>query len=357
MNKEKLIVAAAYLVLTVSVIAGVVLILLGGYVWMLPVICLGLPMGFLISSLRSIAEEERWIIEVFGGYCITKGPGLVSVLPVVMKAREAISVWEQRYALFKREIKIDFLNGSATPRDVYVYVQCNEEEDPDAPRKMVYEIKNVKDAMKTLVESGLRTFWNGLGIDTGIKFGRGASNLLEEIEEIEDLRKLTEEEIKQIEAEEREVSRPEARATLEARSGKAWIDDLQGAAKKWGLKIIKITVGDWDLDKTIIQARENVFKGQMAAKEAEFRAAQHGLEAGKTHVEIAQRLNDPKSSVKLSKKDSNEMAYKYVSLFRSIEEGQAQVVEWRGGDKILPAIAQASIAIDVAKKTGKKGSK
>lgn len=358
MTKEGLIVRIVEVLLALIALTGVIMFALGGWWWIPAIVCLSASAGFFFSGLKSIPEEKRWIIEVFGSYWDAKGPGLQWIMPGIMKVREAVSVWEQRYPLFEREIKIDFLNGSATPRDAYVYVQCNiggPDFDPDAPRKMVYEIKNLKEAVDTLVESALRTFWNGLGVDTGIKFGRGASNLLEEIKEIPNLRKLTEEEIKQIEAEEREVSQPEIRTTLETRSGEKWIEDLQKVVRDWGLKITKITVGDWDLDEVIIQARESVFKGQMAAKEAEFRAIQYGLEAGRTHTEIAKRLSDPESPVRLSKEKSHKMAYNYVTFFRGTEKNQAQVIEWRGGEPILPAIAQGVVAIDAAKKATKKG--
>lgn len=177
---------------------------------------------FVIKGLEKVPEEQRWIIEVFGKYSRTLQPGLSWVCPRVEKVRTSVSIWEQRYPLFEKGIKIDFLDGSATPKDAFVFVQCDEEDDPLAAKKMVYEIKDIQEATTVLMEDVLRSYLATKTVKDAMQEGK-AGDFLKEMKK-EDRDKISEE------------------------------------LKKWGLVLKRITVGSFVLDEAIIKAREEVLK-------------------------------------------------------------------------------------------------
>jgi regulator of protease activity HflC (stomatin/prohibitin superfamily) len=221
---------------------------------------------FFLGGLRSIPEEKRWVIEVFGKFYRIYGPGLVWICPIVMRAREAVSVWEQRYPLFERgterEIKIDFKNGSAVPRIAYAYVQViggkewlksKTSDDEKVVRenifKVVYTIKNAKEATTSLIENAARSYLNALTVEEGLEQGRAGYNLLDGMKEKAGKLK-------------KEKKKEDKEAGKKIEAGLKRIDE---SLATWGLELHRITVGDYDLDKTIIEARENVFRAERDA--------------------------------------------------------------------------------------------
>lgn len=233
-KKTKTVVASIKILLIVLVAIGVVFCF-GRWIFKIFGIglLLGIVFGFILPRLKNIPEEQRWLVEVFGGYYRTLKSGLHWIFPFVEKVRTFISVWEQRYRLFEKPIKIDFIDGSAAPKDAFVFVQCNEKEDPDAPYKMVYEIKNIEEATIALIENAVRSYLNSKKIDEALQEGRGGYNILDKMPE----------------------------------------DDVNGVTEKlknWGLKLHRITIADFDLDETVVKAREGIIMA-----ESELKAVQH----------------------------------------------------------------------------------
>ncbi len=142
---------------------------------------------FVIRNFYKVPEEERWLIEGFGKYYRTAGPGLIWLCPLLDKAKAYISVWTQKYRLFEKTIKIDFIDGSAVPKEAYVYVQADMENTkrdrgPEgAPYKMVYGVEDIKGAVVSLIENAVRSHLNSLTIDQGLTGGRGGYNIAEKL--------------------------------------------------------------------------------------------------------------------------------------------------------------------------------
>ena len=228
---------------------------LGAIIWLvLGILSLGSAAVPIAFGFRSVAEEERWIIEVFGGYYRTLGPGLRWLCPYVEKARALISVWVQRYPLFEGErTSIDFRDGSAKPKDAFVYIQCREvvdetvpqidpDTDPSAPYRMVYGATDLKGATVGLMENAVRSYLNGLTVNEGITAGHSGYNILERIPK---------------------PKRDGIRKQLEA----------------WGIRVLRVTIGDFDLDPAIIEARESVTRAARAAEAATYGIQQRSREA------------------------------------------------------------------------------
>lgn len=186
---------------------------------------LGLPAAVLLKSLRRIPEEKRWTIEVFGKYYATFGPGPCFIFPFLMKAREAVSLWEQRYPLFWEKSKVSFKNGSAVVKEALAYVQCNEKDDPNAVYKMVYKVKNVKGATITLLEDTLRSYLSTLGVEKAEDLSKTGYDVLEKMPYGE-------------------------------------IMKVKEKLAEWGLRLNKITIGDFGWTEIALKNQADLLKAQ-----------------------------------------------------------------------------------------------
>lgn len=290
----------------------------------------GIFLGFLLRGLRNVPEEQRWAIQLLGKYYTTVGPGLVWICPFLMEAREAVSLWEQRYPLFEKPIKIDFINGSATPKDAFAFVQLigaqlrleakTPQEQTAAETavrinvyKMVYAIKNVKGAATSLVENAIRSYLNSLTVEQGITEGRAGYDLIQKME-------------------------------------KETVDGIKSALANWGIELHKVIVADYDLDPAIIEAREAVLKAERAAVAARSRALQKALESGGMHGEIKKILVD---TYKYPPEEAEKLAQQYVQYWKGSEEKVMTHWKFEGGEGILPEIAKIVAIIEAAKKPAK----
>ncbi|MFA4998637.1 MAG: SPFH domain-containing protein [Candidatus Paceibacterota bacterium] len=186
--------------------------------------------AILIWGTRQVPEEKRYVIERLGRYNRTVGPGLIFFLPWIEKIRAEILISEQTVLLFTDPIKFDFKDGSATPKQSEAFVRIKSPETPYLSKdgknesgayRALYEIRNWEKAIKSLLENAIRSYLNGLTVDEGIT-EKGAGF---------DLRnKLPAEEVARIQ------------------------DSLDG----WGFGLVRITIMDFDLDKKIIDARDDV---------------------------------------------------------------------------------------------------
>lgn len=245
-----------------------------------------------LSGIKTISEEKRWIIECFGKYYTTLKAGLHWICPIVEKRRTFVSAWEQRYVLWKdREIKIDFKNGSAIPRKAIVYVQLNEEEDQDAAYRMVYKIKNVEEAVCTLVENAARSYLNALTVEQGLEEGEAGYNLFD---------------------------------GMMKRNREKEKEKIDETIRGWGLRAIRLTVGDYDLDKTVIESRENLLHQQYEAKAAPFEAEQRaretmGADVDMVTIAIGKDPTKKEERFKYSKKEAKKRAGDYIKRRMSID--------------------------------------
>lgn len=335
--------------LALIILAGVGLLMLP-FKWITGII-FTLPLIYSLAiGLRPIPEEKRWVMEFLGKFYEVVGPGLYWRIPTLQKVRQAISIWEQRYPLFEKTIKIDFSNGSAVPKGTFVFVQIiggeelreakakkqaaekkrdeealemAAEEEREAEKivkanayKMVYGVIDVKAATISVLENASRSYLNGLSIEEGITEGRAGYDILKGMKD---------------------------------KGKKEELDGVKGALMNWGLEIRRVTVTDYDLDKAIINAREGVFKAERDAVAAESRALQKALESGEMHGQIKKGLMEKHG---YDEEKAEEIAKEYVLYWKGSEE--KILTQWRfegesGGVGIYAEIAKIVAMIEAAK--------
>lgn len=187
-----------------------------------------------MAGFHRVPENERWIIERFGRFFEEKGPGLVWLFPALDRIREKVDLRVRQLLLFAKPVKIDFKNGSATPKETYVFVRVID------PYKSVYEIEDWKRATTSLLESAVRSYLATLTIEEGLGAQKLGYNLL--------------------------GKDPQGRECVPQRE----VRTIRKTLKGWGLELQKVTIGDLDLDPALIKAREDVFRKQKERVTASF---------------------------------------------------------------------------------------
>lgn len=342
--------------LSLIVLAGLGL-LIAPLTWGIGLI-LAIPLVFsLIFGLRPVSEEKRWAIELLGKFYEIAGPGLYWRLPILQKVRQAISVWEQRYPLFaEKPIKIDFINGSAIPKDAFAFVQiiggkelleakteketAKKKKDKEAFRvasdkekeaeamvkanayKMIYAITDVKSATIASAENAARSYLNGLTIEQGLTLGRAGYDLITKMKEKEET--------------------------------KADADGLARTLENWGLRLVTVRITDYDLDAAIIKARESVFKAERDAVAAKSRATQKAYESGGTHGAIKQVLV---KEYGYPEPEAEKLAGGYVELWKVTEEKALKRTQLQfqgeGGGGFYSEVAKFVATVEAAKEVVK----
>lgn len=201
-----------------------------------------------LSGIRIARQQERWIIELFGRYHRTLRPGLNWICPWVMKVRAKVSTWELILPLFEQPIKIDFKDGSAVPKGAEVFVRMKSpdtaysvlegETHKNGVYRAIYEIQNWREAIKDLIENAVRPYLSKLTIDEAITMAKSGFDLVNHDPDVG----LPNDELAKIES----------------------------ALAEWGFELKRITIGDFDLEPELVEARGRV---QIRKKEAE--AAQY----------------------------------------------------------------------------------
>jgi len=196
------------------------------------------------AGLRKVPHQERWIVEIFGRYHTTLRPGPNWILPGIMKIRATADVWEQKILLFEEEMKIDFRDGSAVPKNAKVFVKMLSPDEPyilskeKAPRdgtyRSVYDISDWSNAVRDLLENAARTYLNSLTIDEAIVMAKAGFDL----------------------------------ATHSPQSGipNKELKKIERALAEWGFELKRITIQDFDLEPELVKARGEV---QIRKREAE----------------------------------------------------------------------------------------
>lgn len=242
---------------TVMWAIGIVVLIIGiaGFIclafakWILAIVFLGvftvLVVVFGIGGLKIVHQEERMVVEFFGRFYEIKKPGLRWVCPFIMSVRAIVPIWEQILALFEESIKIDFKDGSATPKGVKAFVRIK---DPGTLYKLkgetiekegifraIYYINNWRERAVELLENAVRSYLATLTIDEALPKRRGGYDLL-----------------------------------IANRIPKNEKAKIKEALEMWGLQLERITVTDFDLDSEIVKSRNEVQKRKRAVEVAEY---------------------------------------------------------------------------------------
>lgn len=231
-------------------------------------------------GFHKIPQEERWIIEWLGRFQRQAGPGLIWTPPFFEEIRGRVSIRELQLPLFEQSMKLDFKNGSATPRNTFGFVKVLKPDQPDrygetGVYKLTYAIEDWRRAATALLENAVRSYLSSLTIEEGLEMGRLGYNLLEKDSAGHEC-----------------LPRQEVSIIKRSLSG-------------WGLQLTKITLGDLDLDPALLRAREELFRKQQAEKMAILERGIRTQETsgalvdmlaeawGITQEEVQSRLNDP----------------------------------------------------------------
>jgi len=201
-----------------------------------------------LTGFRSVSQQERWVIEIFGRYLWTLKPGLKWILPGVMRIRARVDIREQTIPLFETPIKIDFRDGSVIPKGAEVFVRVVK---PDTPYlkgkdkgkytgvyRTVYMVRDWRIATRELIENAARTGLNHYTIDEGIIEGKAGYDL----------------------------STPDPDSGLPNHELKRIREVLEG----WGLELCRITIQDFDLPPDLVKARGEVQISKRKAEAADF---------------------------------------------------------------------------------------
>ena len=234
------------------------------------------------KGFNIVQQQERMVVELFGKYWRIKKPGLRWNFPGIVKVRAIVPTWELALPLFEEPISIDFKDGSVIPKGARAFLRVKSPDETYSldgetkPRtgifRAVYSIDNWRDRSAELFENAVRSFLATLTIDQALPEGRGGFDLLT-------ANRMPEEEKNRI------------KTTLD----------------QWGLELFRITITDFDLDKEVISAREEVQKRKRAVEVAMFEKDIRAFETvgaliqmlvvatGKSTDEIEKEIsNDPK---------------------------------------------------------------
>lgn len=287
------------------------------------------------QSKIQVPQEMRVLIEVFGEYYKTLGPGLHIVPLWIAKTRNRMNTSTQRYPLFTEPIFIDFQDGSAAPKGVMAFVRMmNETEnddyqenignrvreehqlgdyiDRDPAYRMKYAVRNIKEAVTSLLENSTRSYLNSLTIQEGIQAGRAGYNILPSL----------------------------------ANHG-----EIVETLANWGLVLEKITVGDFDLSKTIIQDREAVHKAMQEEKAMEFLFKKRAKEIYLFTKALSQATGKTMSEVKQAISDNPELRSNFATFVQdvitrhiSLDSNALTDIRVSGGSPLGETIIQAIAA-------------
>lgn len=287
----------ALLLLTGGLFAGflVIIVLIEGFS-VTVIIILALLLLFVLLGLKQVKEEERWVIELFGKYCWTLKPGLKWIFPWIMKVRAIVSIWELTLPLFEEPIKIDFKDGSATPKGAEVFVKLK---NPDIPYsagdkkeetgtyRSVYEIADWIVAAKNLIENALRSFLNGLTIDEAISMARAGYDLVS----------------------------PRGDVGLPNHE----IARIKRALAQWGFELKRITITDFDLEPELVKARGEVQIRQREAEASAYLARGRANETIGTVIEsmAKSRGKSPKEIQRLIERDP-ELQREFINMAKDL---------------------------------------
>ena len=225
--------------------------------WFIPLLLLSL--FWLVFSFadcfKRVSGDSFLAIERFGEKRITKGPGIRVVIIWADKVVLRIKTSTYKLELFKKPIKIDFTDGSATPQGGAVYVTLYSPGEPysvedvlgDIPEDMfdkekdtvkmsgVERAKYGPDEWETsivdIIENATRSYLNGLAIDEALKAGKAGFDIANHFPKEEPIR-------------------------------------IKVILLRWGFTLERVTISDFDLEKNIVDARGKIQEAETKKKSA-----------------------------------------------------------------------------------------
>lgn len=202
---------------------------------------------YFLSGLKTTQQQERRIVELFGRYVYTLKPGLGFLLRGIMKIRATVFTWEQGILLFKEPIKIDFKDGSATPKNTTAYVKMMKPDEKynagdiknlTGAYRSIYEIDDWRTATRNLLQNALRSGLNLWTIDEALVKGKAGFNLA--------------------------TDDPEAGLPNDKTK------EIKDSLACWGYEITRIIIEDFDLPPEILKARNQIQISEKEAAAAEY---------------------------------------------------------------------------------------
>jgi len=236
-----------------------------------------------VVGLLIVEEKNRVVVERFGKYLRTLKSGLRCIFfpGIVDRIKDEIFIEQETIPLFLEPIKIDFKDGSATPKNAIAYIEIDrpdtgyltkeEEKLTDGERekkgiekrtgvfRATYHIRNRKEAIRDRLENAIRSYLNGLTIQEGIEMARGGYDLLGP----------------------NGISEDET-------------DRLKGVFEDWGIILHAITIGDFDLELDLVRARGELHKRLKEKEAAVFLSEKRAIESGETVIEMMARTRGKK---------------------------------------------------------------
>ena len=215
-----------------------------------------------MAGFIKVEQQNRVVIERFGKFLRVAGPGLRWLMPVMDSVKDTVPLWRVQISLFEKPTKIDFADGSAFIIGAEAYVQIFS---PDIPYdagggkretgilRAVYEVDAWRTYIKNLLENAIRSYLNGLTIDVGITEKEAGYDLKNRFPEEERIR-------------------------------------IIDALKEIGFKLVRVTIVDFDLDSSLVQAREKRHLSQKQAEAAVFDAETRAIETAGTVMAAIARI-------------------------------------------------------------------
>jgi len=199
-------------------------------------------------GLLTVGEKERVVVERFEKYKRTLQPGLRIILfpGIADRVKASVFIEQETVELFEGSPpKIDFIDGSATPKNVQAFIEIRSPdlhyvttkteggivvfEDRPGVYRAVYHIEDRKKSIKKLLENAVRSYLNQLTLDQGIEKAEAGYDLFND--------------------------------GLKVRNKPA-TDQLQAELDDWGTMLHRITIGDFDLEPDLVRARGEVHRLQ-----------------------------------------------------------------------------------------------
>lgn len=245
-----------------------------------------------LSGIKFVPRPYKWVIEQFGAFKRNLEPGLNYVVPFLESIRAEILVADQSIPIFVTKPEIDFRDGTAGLKDPKLYCKPRE----DKPELTVYKVADWRKWVEDAVESIFLGFLNTLSIHDALDQGMARGNLIDRLigapdftqkqidtigQAIKDIQQQIDEDgtttamarLLEIRKQEKETEKTKLEALL--KNQKMLLKDfnkMKNQAKERGIEILRIVVADYELDESVVKARQAPLEARLAAEAAVFDA-------------------------------------------------------------------------------------
>lgn len=327
--------------LFVSFGASVAAILLGFFFQMYFLLALSVLvasgcLGFWVAGLKPVQEQDRWIVEVFGAYDRILKPGLNHKVATtkIESTRGPIGIWEQDIKLFRDledgEWSIDFQEGgTAVPRKPIIWVELigdprterGEEILDESVKRVFYEVRNWRVMVRSNSEQAFRDIANNIVVERAMSLGKDLEGQegLEGESFLVRMRK--------------EIAKKKEKIEWWDLMNVTTDPPLEETFKQRGLRVTRLTLGDFKWDERVKDIRRRVFQemreieiAKYSVEAAKHEARERAIKIGQPPAEIARFLREEYS---WTKKKATRTALDLTMYFEGVEEGQ--LYDYRGG--------------------------